>query len=577
MPAPALADTPAAFANLGGGSQAAASWQAGPAVAASLAGSARDGKAAYASAETSLLATASYTSADVHRALSASFRLKAVKAPAPETELSYVDASGAVREVPLTDASRAFEPVAVSVPDESAVADGDEVVAVKNSLYKITFEGEATGAERKTFAVDSDGRLREAVRAEDGALSLLPGDAFADAYGAPASAELSYEPGTTAFTRDKETGAWKALPSKPVTACALFVPQSAAGSVSASLSFDAAGWEGCSVAADASLSSSRGTSASSAEDAVEIVAPKIEVALDDAGAKAKVSLSGLDPKATYTLAAKSTDELTGETSSVDLSPSGQESSFEPGSETAERTISLDNGVALLSDSPADVTTSFSLEQGGEVVARAGAGSSENQPATLADDDAPALQAASASPTVATTLTDATDGDAEALPSKKTSLSLTASYGGLEAGKAYTLAAKLVDADSGELVSSSLGEVSISKDFTPESPEGTVDGAFSLDTTSLSGKKIRALVRIAADGEAVAQSQGVGQEVAIDDAIDMTASTAESGQGTTYASLGKTGDKAAAAIPAAVSVLAVAGAAAATSLRKRRAGREGKGE
>ena len=582
VPIPAAADTPAAFADLGGGTRAATASAGRAPLSVSVAGDAEGGAAAYASDETSLSVTASYADAKPGEALSASFRLKVLAAPETPNALSYVDGSGTVREVPLESDGAAFKPVPVEVSSAGELPEGAEAVRVSNALYEVSFAGEPEGAERRTFAIDSSGRLREVERAADGAIALPSPASFAEDFGEPASATLSYAPGSTEFTRASAADAWEKAPAKPVAATALFAPASAAGEVSARLSFDAAGYEGATVGADFALSSPSETStAESARDAgVAVLPPKIEVSgmvATEGGVRARVSLSNLDPSATYTLKGALADAkgapIEGAASS-DVSDAKEEpgaiASFKPAAGSSEQVVDFsldDEGVSLLADSPAGVSSSFSLESGKGAVSLARG--SLDEPATLELTDGPALPSPS-SPSVSVKLADATDGDAEALPSKKTSLALTASYSGLQAGRSYVLSAKLVDADSGDLLDPALGTVAATVDFTPTSGAGEVEATFAFDSTRLSGKKVRAIARVALDGEAVAQSQGAGSEVAIDDAIDMTSAAdgsapASSPQG---GSLGKTGDDALAAVPAACGVLCASGAAIAVAAKNR---------
>lgn len=91
------------------------------------------------------------------------------------------------------------------------------------------------------------------------------------------------------------------------------------------------------------------------------------------------------------------------------------------------------------------------------------------------------------PEIGTTATEQELGGHEAFPGKKTTIRDLVSYRNLVPGLTYTLSGALVDKKSGKPVKADGKKVESTVEFTPETADGEVEVAFTLDSTKLAGK------------------------------------------------------------------------------------------
>ena len=88
------------------------------------------------------------------------------------------------------------------------------------------------------------------------------------------------------------------------------------------------------------------------------------------------------------------------------------------------------------------------------------------------------------PEIGTELTDSTDGDHEAIPSKQTVLIDTVSYKGLTPGRSYRIEGVLMDQKTGQPLLVNDKEVTSEATFVPNEADGTVELAFAFDASGL---------------------------------------------------------------------------------------------
>lgn len=113
--------------------------------------------------------------------------------------------------------------------------------------------------------------------------------------------------------------------------------------------------------------------------------------------------------------------------------------------------------------------------------------------------------------IATTLTDETDGDHVILPSTTTSLIDTVAYENLIPGKEYKVSGKLMLKDTGKPLYVGDKAVTAEKTFTPNQPSGTVELRFEFDSTALDGKEIVAFEKLSKDDVEVAVHEDINDQ------------------------------------------------------------------
>ena len=118
--------------------------------------------------------------------------------------------------------------------------------------------------------------------------------------------------------------------------------------------------------------------------------------------------------------------------------------------------------------------------------------------------------------IATTATDASDGDHIVAPDAHATIVDTVSYQGLVPGQAYTLSGTLHvrgtdGSDKGPLKGADGNEVTATTEFTPDKPCGTVDVAFEIDASELEDTSLVAFERLSSQGELSATHEDISDE------------------------------------------------------------------
>ncbi len=114
--------------------------------------------------------------------------------------------------------------------------------------------------------------------------------------------------------------------------------------------------------------------------------------------------------------------------------------------------------------------------------------------------------------IGTTATDPADGDKAIGIGKAVTVEDEVSYKNLAMGREYTVTGTLMDSDTGEPLTDADGNaVTASTTFEPEDTEGKVKVTFSVDTSTLSNKKLVAFERLEADGNVIARHEDLTDE------------------------------------------------------------------
>ena len=114
--------------------------------------------------------------------------------------------------------------------------------------------------------------------------------------------------------------------------------------------------------------------------------------------------------------------------------------------------------------------------------------------------------------IGTTATDAADGDKAIGVGKAVTVEDEVSYKNLATGREYTVTGTLMDSDTGEPLKDTDGNaVTSSTTFEPEDTEGKVKVTFSVDTSTLSNKKLVVFEKLAAEGNVIASHEDLTDE------------------------------------------------------------------
>lgn len=120
--------------------------------------------------------------------------------------------------------------------------------------------------------------------------------------------------------------------------------------------------------------------------------------------------------------------------------------------------------------------------------------------------------------IGTTATDAADGDKAIGVGKAVTVEDEVSYKNLATGREYTVTGTLMDSATGEPLKDADGNaVTASTTFEPEDTEGKVKVTFSVDTSTLSNKKLVVFEKLEADGSVIASHEDLtddGQTVEV---------------------------------------------------------------
>lgn len=114
--------------------------------------------------------------------------------------------------------------------------------------------------------------------------------------------------------------------------------------------------------------------------------------------------------------------------------------------------------------------------------------------------------------IGTTATDAADGDKSIGVGNAVTVEDEVSYKNLATGREYTVTGTLMDSTTGEPLKDADGNaVTASTTFEPEANEGKVKVTFSVDTSTLSNKKLVVFERLEADGNVIASHEDLTDE------------------------------------------------------------------
>ena len=114
--------------------------------------------------------------------------------------------------------------------------------------------------------------------------------------------------------------------------------------------------------------------------------------------------------------------------------------------------------------------------------------------------------------IGTTATDAADGDKSIGVGKAVTVEDEVSYKNLATGREYTVTGTMMDAATGEPLKDAEGNtVTASTTFEPEDNEGKVKVTFSVDTSTLSNKKLVVFETLEADGNVIARHEDLTDE------------------------------------------------------------------
>lgn len=114
--------------------------------------------------------------------------------------------------------------------------------------------------------------------------------------------------------------------------------------------------------------------------------------------------------------------------------------------------------------------------------------------------------------IGTTATDAADGDKSIGVGKAVTVEDEVSYKNLATGREYTVTGTMMDAATGEPLKDVEGNtVTASTTFEPEDNEGKVKATFSVDTSTLSNKKLVVFEKLEADGNVIARHEDLTDE------------------------------------------------------------------
>lgn len=114
--------------------------------------------------------------------------------------------------------------------------------------------------------------------------------------------------------------------------------------------------------------------------------------------------------------------------------------------------------------------------------------------------------------IGTTSTDAADGDKAIGVGKAVTVEDEVSYKNLATGREYTVTGTLMDSETGEPLKDAKGNaITATTTFEPEDTEGKVKVTFSVDTSTLSNKKLVVFEMLEADGNVIASHEDLTDE------------------------------------------------------------------
>lgn len=171
------------------------------------------------------------------------------------------------------------------------------------------------------------------------------------------------------------------------------------------------------------------------------------------------------------------------------------------------------------------------------------------------------------PAIHTTATDKADGDHEVAATQTQTVVDRVEYANLVPGKEYVVTGTLHlvnddGTDAGVLSDASGNKVTVTKTFTPDTPDGYVDVEFTFDATGLAGRKVVAFEDLSTAGTTIATHADI-----TDEGQTVTVETSHQGGSSSYPN---TGQGPTAAILTAAGLTAVCAAGIRAACRRRKA-------
>lgn len=296
-----------------------------------------------------------------------------------------------------------------------------------------------------------------------------------------------------------------------------------------------------------------GTVASDATDGDHEASADASVRIED-----QVFYSGLVPGGAYAVKGILMDKASGEPLLVGGSPVEASAEFSPEAGSGFTTVSFEfDGTGL---EGTDIVIFETLYRDGEAVYEHAELDNANQTVRMTGPV----------PEIATTATDADDGDHEATADDSVTIVDEVRYENLEPGREYVLTGTLIDKTTAKAVETNGLPLTSVVAFTPEEPNGSVKVEFSFAGSQLAGHRTVAFESLALEGEVVATHEDIEDE---GQSVDLVAPPAP---GTPKAVLAQTGDTNN-VVPLICLVVTAALIAALTALRERRGKRKDSSE
>lgn len=373
---------------------------------------------------------------------------------------------------------------------------------------------------------------------------------------------------------DKATGQPLLVGGKEIASKKEFSPIAPFGTVKVDFSFDASALHGKEIVAFESLEHEGreiaahadiydegqtvkvepapeiGTVASDAADGDHEVSADASVRIED-----QVFYSGLVPGEPYTVKGVLMDKAAGEPLLVGGSPVEGQTEFSPGAANGFATVGFEfDGTGL---EGADIVIFETLCRNGEAICEHAELDNANQTVRMVEPV----------PEIATTATDADDGDHEAVADDSVAIVDEVRYENLEPGREYVLTGTLIDKTTAAPVKADGLPLTSIVAFTPTESNGSVEVVFSFNGSELAGHRTVAFESLALEGEVVATHEDIEDE---GQSVDLVTPHVP---GTPKAGLAQTGDTNN-VVPLICLAAVAALIAALTALHERRGRRKG---
>ena len=325
------------------------------------------------------------------------------------------------------------------------------------------------------------------------------------------SLEVSREYTVKGVLMDKATGKAILVDDKEVTAETTFVPETTDGTVDVTFVFDGSALEDTLLVAFETLYTEEkevGIHAEIEDDAQTVYLPKIQTEAKDAVTeidhtealpKAKiidtVSYSSLLPGKEYTVTGTLMNKETKEPVLIDGEKVTASTTFtaEKSEESVDVIFTFDASILA----PKTVVAFEYMEYEGIEIA---------VHADIDDEDQTVYI-----PKIHTTAVGEDTQDHIEKAKEEAVIVDTVSYEGLEIGREYTVAGKLMDKETGEPILVNGEEVTASETFTAETEEGGIDITFTFDSSALAGKSLVAFETLYTEEKEVAVHADITDE------------------------------------------------------------------